>query len=55
MAANALVMQSGGSTAVWNRSLYGILDEAAVRRGFGEVYGAVHGMEGLLAREVVRL
>ena len=55
MAANALVMQSGGSTAVLNRSLYGILGEAASRHGFGTVYGAVHGMEGLLARNVMPL
>ncbi len=55
MDANVLVMQSGGSTAVWNRSLYGILDEAAARGGFGTIYGAVHGLEGLLARNVVRL
>ncbi len=55
MAANALVMQSGGSTAVWNRSLYGLLDEAASRRAFGTVYGALHGLEGLLERNVIPL
>ena len=49
---NLLVGQSGGCTAVINASLFGVADEA-VRTGFANVYGAVHGIEGLLAGKVI--
>ena len=45
---NLLVMQSGGPTPVINRSLYGVVQEAFGSAVFGEVYGAMHGMEGVL-------
>ena len=51
---NFLVMQSGGPTAVLNRSLYGLVSEAS-RRGANEIYGALHGIEGLLSGELVDL
>jgi 6-phosphofructokinase 1 len=53
--ANALVMQSGGSTPVLNRSLFGIVREALERRAFGAIYGAASGLEGLLADSLVDL
>ncbi len=52
---NALVMQSGGCTPVLNRSLAGVALEAAQRGAFGELYGAVHGLEGLLRGELLPL
>ena len=52
---NALVIQSGGATPVMNRSLFGLVDEAETHRKFQEVYGAAHGVEGLLDSELVSL
>ena len=48
---NILVMQSGGCTGVLNRSLLGIVREAIATQAFGEIYGAVHGVEGFLTGE----
>lgn len=45
---NVLVMQSGGCTPVINRSLFGVVQEAFDNKAFGEIYGAAHGMEGIL-------
>ena len=52
MNGSALVMQSGGPTAVMNRSLFGLVDEAGRRGAYGALLGADHGIEGLLAGEV---
>lgn len=52
---NTLVMQSGGNTAVFNRSLFGVVSEALGSEVPGKVYGAVHGLEGLLADELLDL
>lgn len=43
-----LVMQSGGSTPVINRSLLGIVREVEQSQRFGEIYGAIHALDGLL-------
>ena len=51
---SALVMQSGGCTHVLNRSLYGIASEFA-RTGSGTLYGAPHGLEGILQGRAVNL
>ncbi len=51
---NALVMQSGGPTRVLNRSLYGIASEFK-KSGAGALYGAPHGLEGILAGRSVNL
>lgn len=48
-------MQSGGATPVLNRSLAGVVSEAKASGGFGEVYGARRGVEGLLADELIPL
>lgn len=55
MPGNLLVGQSGGCTTVMNASLAGVLDEAARQPGVGRVYGAVHGVAGLLDGAVVEL
>ena len=52
---NVLVMQSGGCTAVINRSLAGVVKEAKASRSFGELYGARHGLEGLLREDLLDL
>jgi len=49
---NAIVLQSGGVTAVINQSLAGVVQEAARHPAIGEIYGAIHGMDGLLANEL---
>ncbi|MFQ6029762.1 MAG: diphosphate--fructose-6-phosphate 1-phosphotransferase [Dehalococcoidia bacterium] len=52
---NVLVMQSGGCTPVINRSLTGVAQEAFQHREFGKVYGAAHGLEGVLRQEFLDL
>jgi 6-phosphofructokinase 1 len=55
MASDALlVFQSGGPTAVVNASLAGVIAEARAR-GVARVLGARHGVEGLLAADLVEL
>lgn len=52
---NVLVMQSGGSTAVLNRSLAGVARTAVQTPAFGRVFGAVRGIEGLVEGRFVDL
>ena len=52
---NALIMQSGGPTPVINQSLAGVVREAMEHRQFGELYGAVHGLEGVLGENFLDL
>ena len=52
---NAVVLQSGGCTAVMNRSLRGVAEEALSSRAFASVYGARHGVEGLASGDLVDL
>ena len=52
---NALAMQSGGCTNVLNRSLYGIASEYAAAMPGGTLYGAPHGLEGILKGAAVDL
>ena len=52
---NVLVVQSGGCTAVMNRSLTGVVQEAFACGAFGEVYGAVHGLDGILTETFIDL
>lgn len=51
---NVIVGQSGGPTAVINSSLLGVY-KTAKDRGADTVYGMVHGIKGLLDREIVDL
>ena len=43
-----LVAQGGGPTAVINQSLVGVVLEARRRAGLGPVYGALHGVRGIV-------
>ena len=51
---NIIVGQSGGPTAVINSSLLGVF-KTAKDRGADIVYGMVHGIKGLLDRNIVDL
>ncbi|MBM4050246.1 MAG: 6-phosphofructokinase, partial [Planctomycetes bacterium] len=52
---NLLVGQSGGSTAVINCSLVGVVREAARHAAIGHVWGMRHGSRGLLAEDFADL
>lgn len=52
---NLLVGQSGGPTAVINSSLAGVIHRAQKAEEIGKVYGAVNGVEGILAENIISL
>jgi len=54
-ARNLVVAQSGGPTPVINSSLQGIIETARHLEGIGMVYGARHGIEGVLKEELLDL
>lgn len=54
MAKNVLVAQSGGPSAVINNSIRGVIDACRDYPSvFGRVYGAWHGIEGVLKEELL--
>ncbi len=56
MPGNVIVAQSGGPSPVINNSLRGILDACMEQPSrFGKVYGAWHGIEGVLKEELLDL
>jgi len=52
---NALVGQSGGPTCVINQSLVGIVEECLASDAVRSVYGAIHGLRGILDENLVDL
>jgi len=52
---NLVVAQSGGPTPVINNTLRGIVESARRFRAIGKVYGARHGIEGVLKEELLDL
>ncbi len=54
-ATNMIVAQSGGPSPVINSSLRGILEAARDLHAIGTVYGARHGIEGVLKEELLDL
>lgn len=52
---NILVAQSGGPTAAINATLAGVIREAKKRSGIDRIYGAFHGVAGILADEITEL
>lgn len=52
---NLVVAQSGGPTAVINASLAGVVQEGVAHDQITGVYGALHGIEGILNEELVDL
>jgi 6-phosphofructokinase len=53
--AKILVAQGGGPTAVINQSLAGVVLEARRQRGIDRVYGARHGVRGIVDEDFVDL
>lgn len=52
---NILIAQSGGPTAAINSSLAGILDTAFASDEVGNVYGGIHGIQGIIEGNVISL
>jgi|LSQX01.3.fsa_nt_gb 6-phosphofructokinase 1 len=52
---NALIAQSGGPTVVINASLIGAVDAAREAAEIEEIYGAIHGMDGILHENLTAL
>jgi 6-phosphofructokinase 1 len=52
---NLIVGQSGGPTAVINSSLAGVVLEALEHDEIDEIYGMIHGVEGLLKEGIIDL
>lgn len=52
---NLIVGQSGGPTTVINQSLAGLVTEAARHDGIRNIYGALHGIQGVMKQEIVDL
>ena len=52
---NALIGQSGGPTAVINQSLVGVVETCLDSKRVRNVYGAVHGIQGLLKGQLIDL
>ena len=50
-----MVALGGGPSPVINASLLGVIEACLDYGGIGEVYGALHGIEGVLCEELVRL
>jgi len=53
--ANAVVGQSGGPTAVINESLVGVIEQACKQAEIKNLYGAVHGVSGIVNENFVDL
>ena len=52
---NALVALGGGPSPVINASLLGVIEACREYDDIGEIYGALHGVEGVLCEELIRL
>jgi 6-phosphofructokinase 1 len=52
---NALIGQSGGPTHVINQSLVGVIEAAQKSGVIREIYGAVHGIKGVLDERLIDL
>jgi 6-phosphofructokinase 1 len=52
---NAVIGQSGGPTGVINASLVGVIGEVCKYPQIDNLYGAVHGVEGIMKEEVIDL
>ena len=52
---NAVIGQSGGPTVVINQSLVGVIKAAKEREEIGKIYGARHGVRGMLEENFIEL
>ncbi|MBQ6998797.1 MAG: 6-phosphofructokinase [Clostridia bacterium] len=55
MIKNAVVGQSGGPTAAINATLAGVIENCLKSQNIGTLYGAVHGIDGLLKENLINL
>jgi len=52
---NAIVAQSGGMTAAINATLAGVYNTASMSEQIGKVYGALHGIEGIIGNNLIEM
>jgi ATP-dependent phosphofructokinase / diphosphate-dependent phosphofructokinase len=52
---NMLIAQSGGPTVVINQSLVGAVMEAKKHKEIKKIYGALHGIKGILGEDLIDL
>ncbi len=52
---NMIIAQSGGPSPAINASLAGAVARAMASEEIGVVYGALHGLQGLLNRQIISL
>jgi len=52
---NMMIAQSGGPTAVINQSLVGAVMEARKHKQIKKIYGALHGIKGILGEDLIDL
>jgi len=52
---NAIVAQSGGMTAAINATLAGVYEKASASSEIGKVYGALHGIEGIINNNLIEM
>ncbi len=52
---NFLVAQSGGPTSAINATLAGVVEQAAISGKVGKVYGAKHGIKGVLEDNLIEI
>ena len=52
---NAIVAQSGGMTAAINATLAGVYEKAAASEQIGTVFGALHGIEGIINDNLIEM
>ena len=51
---NCIVAQSGGPTVAINASLAGVIDGVKKSNKFTRVYGAIHGIQGVLDNNFIK-
>ncbi len=55
MSKNCIVAQSGGPTSAINASLAGVMDECRKSGCYDKIYGAIHGIQGVMERNFIEL
>lgn len=55
MKSNVLILQSGGCTPVMNQSLFGVFAESLKYPIIDQIYGASHGIDGVLRKNFIDL
>ena len=50
---NMVIAQSGGPSMVINQSLVGAVETAKINKSIGKIYGAIHGIDGIIGENFV--